>query len=285
MFFDKYSKGASLTALFILCVLFSFAQRIMPFAYGSEINVNYVRTWDAKAPRTDASTILATASIDSFIMTTVYVDGLGRPIQTVVKQATSSGKDLVTPVVYNEFGLEEFKYLPFAANNTGGNSSLTDGLFKMNPFQQDSTFSKAQYPGENYYYSQVFFEASPASRVLESFAPGDSWVGTASQTNASNRRSVKTDYFINTVADSVRIWIASSTIATAPTTSSRYPAGELYKLVTTDEHQKQVVEYKDKEGKVILKKVQLVSPPSTGHEGWLCTYYVYDDLNNLRFAA
>ena len=57
-----------------------------------------------------------------------------------------------------------------------------------------------------------------------------------------------------------------------------YPAGELNKTVTIDEHGKQVIEYKDKEGKVILKKVQLLSSPSTGHYGWLCNYYIYSQL-------
>ncbi|MFZ4771346.1 MAG: RHS repeat domain-containing protein, partial [Ferruginibacter sp.] len=68
--------------------------------------------------------------------------------------------------------------------------------------------------------------------------------------------------------------------------NGKYPAGELYKNVNIDEHGKQVIEFKDKEGKVILKKVQLTASADDGtgtdHRGWLCTYYIYDDLNNLR---
>nr|MBA2746628.1 hypothetical protein [Flavisolibacter sp.] len=59
-----------------------------------------------------------------------------------------------------------------------------------------------------------------------------------------------------------------------------------YKNITVDEQGKQVIEFKDKEGKVILKKVQIgtVTDAGTGsgHANWLCTYYIYDDLNNLR---
>src|SRR5262249_17294028 len=41
----------------------------------------------------------------------------------------------------------------------------------------------------------------------------------------------------------------------------------------------------DNEGKVILKKVQLIATDDgtgNGYPGWLCTYYIYDDLGNLR---
>ena len=44
------------------------------------------------------------------------------------------------------------------------------------------------------------------------------------------------------------------------------------------------VEYKDMDGKVVLKKVQLAATTGTAHVGWLCTYYIYDDLDNLRFV-
>ena len=41
------------------------------------------------------------------------------------------------------------------------------------------------------------------------------------------------------------------------TTDSNTPRS-LYKTITTDEHDKQVIAFKDKEGKVILKKVRLM---------------------------
>ncbi|HEV7332740.1 MAG TPA: DUF6443 domain-containing protein [Flavisolibacter sp.] len=278
------NRAISFFVLFFFVHTTLFSQRVAPFAYSTGTPVNYVRTWDVKVPESNSSNLSVSTTSDKAVMTTQYLDGLGRPIQTVVKGITPLGKDLVTPVIYDAFGREEVKYLPFAANTTGGNTSVSNGGFKLNPFQQDSAFSKAQYPGESHFYSQVMFEASPLGRVQESFAPGDSWAGTAGQSSAANRRSVKTSYLINTVSDSVRIWTASSTVSTAPTTTTIYGAGELYKTVTTDEQGKQVVEYKDKEGKVVLKKVQLAATPGTAHVGWLCTYYVYNDLGQLRFV-
>jgi RHS repeat-associated protein len=259
------------------------AQQILPAAYSGNAPVNYVRAWDAKAPQTDPDKILVTASTDSFLMTTQYLDGLGRPIQTIAKGISPSGKDLVTATTYDEFGREQFKYLPFAANTIGGNTSVSDGLFKLNPFQQQAAFydnqnsaSPIKGQGETFFYSQTVFEASPLSRIMSAYAPGNSWIGAS--------RGIGQQYLVNTALDSVRIWTVTSTVSAVPTTTGIYPSGELYKTVTTDENAKQVIEYKDKEGKVILKKVQLSNSPGTAHIGWLCTYYVYDDLDNLRFV-
>ena len=53
-----------------------------------------------------------------------------------------------------------------------------------------------------------------------------------------------------------------------------------------DEAGHAVVEYKDKDGLVILKKVQIGTVPTdfSGYVGWLSTYYIYDNLNQLRFV-
>ncbi|HRQ49376.1 MAG TPA: hypothetical protein PLR74_02505, partial [Agriterribacter sp.] len=127
------------------------------------------------------------------------------------------------------------------------------------------------------------------NRVTEVFAPGNNWAGTTGQTQEADRKSVKTKYYANTAIDAVRIWnvaIGSFGSLSSYTSPGAYPAGELYKTISVDEQNNQVVEFKDKEGKVVLKKVQLTAAADDGagknHDGWLCTYYIYDDLNNLR---
>lgn len=100
---------------------------------------------------------------------------------------------------------EQFHYLTSPANNTGSNTHISDGLFKLNPFQQQAAFYNNTNPdnpikdqGETYFYGQTFYEPSPLNRVQETFAPGNSWVGTAGNSTESSRRSVKTKYWINT---------------------------------------------------------------------------------------
>jgi RHS repeat-associated protein len=267
----------------ILVSLQASAQRVAPAAYSNSNNVNYIRSWDAKAPQTDATKILVTAAVDSFTISTVYLDGLGRPLQTVVKQYSPAGKDFVSPVEYDVFGREQFKYLPFAANSVGGNTSISDGLFKLNPFQQDSAFysstntaSPLKDQSETWLYFKTKFEASPLSRTDSTYAPGNNWIGAS--------RGSSRQYLVNTVADSVRIWTVTSTVSQAPSSSSIYAAGQLYKNVSVNEQGMQVIEYTSKEGHMILKKVQLSNTPGTAHVGWLCTYNVYDDYGNIRFV-
>jgi RHS repeat-associated protein len=272
------------------------AQRVMPSAYPSNIKINYVRTWDAVKPDTAAAGITTASGVQQFRMATQYIDGLGRPLQTVLKQGSlvtgGTATDLVTAAEYDQFGRSTYQYLPFGANSTGGNASISDGLFKLNPFQQDSTFNKAQFSSqsETWFYGLTVFESSPLNRPLESFAPGNSWAGSSVSSDPALRRSVKSKYWFNTIADSVRIWTVTNGGSIGSfgsyNSSGIYPAGELYKNVVEDEHGKQVVEFKDKEGRAVLRKVQLTASADTGtgasYPGWLCTYYIYDDMGLLR---
>lgn len=261
------------------------AQEITPAPYNSNSKLNFIRTWTAAAPESDPK-VLVTKPLQDVKLSTQYYDGLGRSLQTVTKKGAlvtgGAPIDMVNVVVYDALGREAYQYLPFVANNTGGNTAINNGAFKLNPFQQDSVFNKQQFPGETFYYGKTNFEASPLNRELNQYAPGNSWIGSETNADLTKRRGVAQQYLVNDAADSVRIWKvdANNTIVT----SAVYPPGTLYENVTVDEHQQKVVEYRDSEDNVVLKKVQLATTPTTGHYGWLCTYYVYDDFDNLRLV-
>ncbi|SDD44111.1 DUF6443 domain-containing protein [Niabella drilacis] len=255
---------------------------------------NFVKVLEPKYPTTNSSE-LPGKSVQDVSQVTQYFDGLGRPDQTVVKQgslntSTSAYKDLVTPVEYDAFGRESKKYLPYASTDVAGtykSSAVAD---------QGSYYNNAPHlagQGENTFYSQSFFETSPLSRLLEAYAPGKNWGGTAVQANEQDRHGIKTKYWFNTDHDSVRVWDVTDAYTMGGfgsyynTNSRMYPAGTLYKNVITDEHGNQVVEFKNKKGQVVLKKVQLLLAAADdgggrGHSGWLCTYYIYDEPGNLR---
>jgi RHS repeat-associated protein len=269
-----------------------------PAAYSNTIKVNYVRTWDATAPEEDPA-ILVTRPLKDVKQSTTFVDGLGRPLQVVKKQGSlftgGSAVDLVAPVVYDEFGREVYKYEPFAANTAGDNTSTNDGLFKLNPFQQQVAFYNNQLSGQanetnvgsnalNWAYSKTIYEASALNRMEQKQEAGSSWVGSS--------RGAEVKNWFNTSVDKVRIWNVTDATGnfgnyTTPSgNSGMYAAGELSKKVLVDETGKQVIEFRDKEGQMVLRKVQntAIADDGTGsdHSNWLCTYYIYDDLNNLR---
>jgi RHS repeat-associated protein len=307
---NKFHQRVSVFTVLSFLSVEILAQNTLPPVYPLDTKINYVRTWDATAPEQNPNNLM-TRPLNDVKQATQYIDGIGRPLQTVVKQGSVNSynpsnsstfvpaiMDMIIPVVYDEFGREQVKYLPFASTAT--DATKNDGSFKFNAFQQQAAFYNTQLSGQagetnvgpnslNWAYGQTKFEPSPLNRVQESFAPGSSWVGTAADLTESNRRSAKAKYYINTATDAVRLWTVTNGIIPAfgtYATATTYAAGELYKNITVDEKNKQVIEFRDKQGKVILKKVQLSAADDAGtgspHSGWLCTYYIYDDLNNLR---
>jgi RHS repeat-associated protein len=288
-------RSGCITIIAMLCSFTLQAQPApLPAAYPADIKLNYVRTFEAMAPGLNENTISdPNQPITKVRQTTVYLDGLGRPLQTVVKQGSKNTYgatvDVVTAHTYDAFGREARQYLPFNANNNMGNTSIADGKFKLNPFAQQQAFMQQQHPDEQYFYGETQFEASPLNRPVKTMAPGNNWQGAG--------RGVQTRYLVNTAADSVWVWKvpvmpgAPGSFATY-TLTRLYAGGELSKTITTDEAGKQVIEFTDREGRVVLKKVQLTAAADTGqvylpgqgtaYTGWLCTYYIYDALGNLR---
>ncbi|RFM33054.1 DUF6443 domain-containing protein [Chitinophaga silvisoli] len=243
----------------------------VPAAYNNT-SINLIRKWQANAPGTDTGFVISPSRTPGEItMLTNYMDGLGRPLQTVARGISSLGNDLVSPHVYDSFGREHFRYMPYIQQSANTN----DGKFKTDPFNAQKAFFQnttlnPDMAGEAIYYSQVDFENSPYSRELNVYAPGNSWA------KEGGNRPIKKQYYANDVTDSVRIWKLINGI---PVNSGIYPKGTLYKTVSIDEQNNQLVEYTDKDQQVILRK-QLTQSTYTAHGGWACTYYVYDDLGN-----
>lgn len=254
---------------------------VKPAPYTSGLQ-NYVRTWNQHMPQKNTANISSTSVIPASDMTTVYHDGLGRPVQTVIKQgAFSTGNtatDLVTATVYDEHGRIPRQYLPFAAN-------VSNGLFKLNPFDQQLVFyngvtSPVAGQGETHFYAKTDYEPSPDNRIVTSYPAGNSWVKAG--------RGDRTSYKVNTVSDLVKIFLVTD-VANAYgtyTVTGNYATGELSKIITSDEHGKQTIEFHNKEGLLILRKVQLTAATDigagSGYTGWLCTYYIYGKYNDLR---
>jgi RHS repeat-associated protein len=237
-------------------------------------NMNYIRNRDfTRAGILDAQSAANVVSVGEVKQTTEYFDGLGKVIQIVNKQGGKGNKDIVVPVVYDEHELQTINYLPYVAP-TG------DGKYKQNAPGELNDFHKIQNAGESFYYGRVLFEPSPLRRVDKVMPAGDSWVG--------SNRGIESRYQVNTAVDDVKIWKVNNVAGGWGTyaVTGVFTEGQLYKNVKVNEKGNQVIEFKDKEDRLILKKLQLTAAADNGagadYTNWLCTYYIYDDLNLLR---
>lgn len=236
--------------------------------------LNRITVYEANAPIQDPAVIIA-SDLRDVKKSLQYVDGLGR-VKQINNTNFSDGKDIVTPIVYDQYGRETIKYLPYVSND--GN-----GQYNYNPLSSQIAFYNLYLNGqsENSFYSKVNYENSPLNRVKLSTAPGANWTGV--------NRGIAYEYFLNKDEDEVVIWSVSPDDYGSISTYQKegfYKSGVLTKKVIIDEHGNKTIEFVDKSGKTILKKNQLTeTEPRAGfsnHKGWLCTYYIYDDIGNLR---
>jgi RHS repeat-associated protein len=202
---------------------------------------------------------------------TIYMDGLGRTIQTVGKAISltpsNTWNDMVKHVEYDQAGRMPKDFLPYStADNFGkfkANAGTAQASFIQNTFNDVVS------------YSLVNYDESPINRVVKQMLPGQNWTG--------SNVGVSSEISFNDQTENVRIWSLDYTANSLPTTPWAYVTGSLYKSTVIDENGNKVITYTDLGGNVILRKVQEDANPSIHHVGWVCTYYIYNDFNELRY--
>jgi RHS repeat-associated protein len=264
------------------------------------VNMNYVVSNNVLALNITDPAQVPNLAAEKVTQTIAYFDGLGRPLQNVATQASPQKSDLVTPIKYDQYGRQAKAYLPYI-QLTGGVPE-NNGRFKSNDLTGQATFYN---PATTYLdkvrtdvspWAETVFEASPLNRVSQKGASGAVWQPNLA--TPDNGKAVKMQYLVNadgnTTAgqEQIKMWtLTPVTLASGPefilSSSSNYPSNRLYVTVTKDEENRQVREYTDKLGKVILKKVQEaagVNPLTYDNNNWTLTYYIYDDFERLRFV-
>jgi len=244
----------------------------VPFVSVASSSQNYISTRIFKQPGMDPNN-LSGRSICEVNETIQYFDGLGRPLQTVQVQGSPGFKDIVQPIAYDAFGREKFKYQPYAAQ-TGTTGSFRDAAIadQFNFFHLPTV---AGIKATDYPFAETVFEASPLNRVQQQGAPGEDW-------QISGGHTIKAEYGTN-LENEVKLWIINGAGNGAAATV--YGPGKLYKTISKDENwvpgdlkAGTTEEFKDFEGRVVLKRIWETDAKS------LSTYYVYDDLGNLRYV-
>ncbi|MBT1710715.1 hypothetical protein KK062_20915 [Fulvivirgaceae bacterium PWU5] len=219
-------------------------------------------------------------------VTTQFFDGLGRPMQTVVMQGSPQHQDLVTPVVYDNFGRSTRTYLPTATGNNGyykANTGLIDAATGNYKDAAGATYgigSANKIADDNRPFGEVVLESSLLNRPLKEFGPGQEWT--------ANNKFTQYDYRANTVNDNVICWTINASgmpvPRAAPAGPAVYEAAKLHVKVTTDERGNPVQEYTNTDKQLILRRVYAGDLTANPPVVWAETYYIYDDLDLLRYV-
>ncbi len=254
---------------------------------------NHILVRQARVATPNQQAFASLSDPDEVVESVQYFDGLGRPIQTVEVAASPSEADIVSFQVYDNRGRESMNYLPFTRANN-------NGKFRPHaPSEQAFFYNQTQFPNipQNDLikpYSETVFEASPLSRLLEQGAPGEDWqiqkvngqsIGLGHTTKAALQRpNTAADLVLHWRPDANGTWFASQTFGDASQLAI-YPPGSLFVDEVADPNGNISLTFSDKLGRVILKR-KLVGNPATQnpHDAYTNTYFLYDDMDNLRFV-
>jgi RHS repeat-associated protein len=247
----------------------------LPYTPSRTTGQNYIHTVNPLKANT-ACSFTASRSSGDYVESINYFDGLGRLSQEVALIASANQADMVIPHEYEQgTGIEKDNYLPYPVKNSYG--TYRSGAISSS--EQNSKL-QAYFPGETKTMTENVIEASPLHRVTRQCAPGY-W--------GRYNIGVNYAYGANTAdaANGVMILKAEAVNSTFKLSAEGYySANTLYKTTTTDENGNASEEFKDLEGRVILKRSNVTNTTTTTPTTKrAATYYVYDDFGRLRVVV
>ena len=188
-----------------------------------------------------------------------YYDGLGRPVQSVLKKASPGQKDIVTLQEYDNTGRESDRYLPVPATTaTGAYAEPAAVKAASNGFY-----------GDAHAYEKPVYEPSPLERVTKKYGPGAAW--------HTAGKAVETAHMSNTASGTLSCAFYLADFSSMLVKLSEYPEGTLFVTQTTDEDGNTTHTFTDKQGQTLLARAM---DGTASHD----TYYVYDNLGQLRYV-
>lgn len=244
-------------------------------------NYNWIKEHTLLVPDITTDEGVASASVTEKTTQWTYYDGIGRVSQQITVKGSPNQKDLVQPIEYDGYGREAKKYLPYASAND-------QGYYQENALTDQAVFyTDAENVAHDIApYAKSIFESSPLNRMLKQGAPGNIWQPMGDDDGMEDHTQ-KMRYESNGPEEVILFQYNSNTgdiNAVDNGVMSYYAEHTLYANKTFDEHNNEVVEYVDKDGLVILKKVQYANEVNSAGESikkYAQTYYIYDDWGNL----
>jgi RHS repeat-associated protein len=283
--------------VFSLLFTFYYLAQLKMYA---QVTPSSTRSYVLEQTPREAMTTLTNSTVYTSVQSTLsYVDGLGRPSQTVIVRGSGDGtKDVLgTTAIYDNFGRNFKNFLPIP-NSTAG------GAFLANP----QTLGQAFY-GDTHPYTEVnTFDNSPLNRSIQSFGAGQAWrtVGSTKPVNrqynipapntviyfqaglagiGANVSSLTKQQKATNLAKGISYEFDGITAAdnspdapNAGTTLRYYGANDLTMTTSTSERGKKIIEYRDLQDRVIRKDVEVSSDTT------ITVHYVYDIFQRLAYV-
>lgn len=216
------------------------------YNYGGSTASNYVRTRTMTNP-----------SGNAYRDTYSYYDGLGRKIETVAKEQSPNGSDLVTLYEYDALDRTVKEWLPTTSSSAGSFVNTSSYKSALRPYYNNDTKP----------FMLTEYEPCPSGKQTKKYGPGSAW--------QDSGRGLETSYSGNNAND-VIIYTASNDDSSL-TGNGRYAANRLFVETTKNEDRDFSYTFTDKEGRLILERRM------AGSEKY-DTYYVYDIYGNLAFV-
>lgn len=238
---------------------------------------NFIASFTPNQPLTDVN-LMAKGSVEI-----AYFDGLGRLSQSIGVGASPMGGDVVSTVQYDQFGRKSRNYLPMV-------TYLNDGAFVNSAVDKVNTFyaygaGLGCVPTTSIPYSETVYENSMLNRALEINRPGEDFAIVRDASGQSNftGHTTKTREGINLLGEVLRFAVSGPTLGyyteagSVGSTVAYYPEGYLSVSTVIDANGTTHKEYTTYEGLKVLDK-------AVANGESLETYYVYNDLGQLRYV-
>jgi RHS repeat-associated protein len=230
---------------------------------------NFVRTESILIPNVTNENTIATLPVQSKSTEYSYLDGLGRPIQSVIVEGSPSRQDVVSFQKYDAFGRQSQEFLSYAANSAKGGYRSNAESEQLNFYKTTPFVSRDDEP-----YKLNEFDNSPLNQIRKSYGAGKDW--------HANQKAVESKMLVNTTGDAVRFFTYQGARGVylypfnnlPPTLSGTYPANTLVVEESKDEQGQIKRVYKNFKGQTILSRV---GDGTT----WFDTNYVYDWEGNV----
>ncbi len=269
---DYYKLGVSFKYSKTILLWFFLVPTLHVFCQSQD--QNYIKT-TVVLESVDINTLNNFSNSIKKVENVTYLDGFGKAKQTIAIGQSPNKKDIVKHIKYDEFGRASKQYLALPTHqNTGdyiSNAEAQIGAYYQNNFAD-------QHP-----FSEIRFDNSPLNRTLESSSPGNTW---QILNNSDNGHTTKYKYAVNDYNEVLRFNIINNT--NNPFQISHYQKKELLKNIIKNENWDVGDGLLNTQEVFINKNGRKIAEFSYKTYGSgvkkLSTYYVYDDIGNLRYT-